>query len=58
MLILFSIIGIHYQKGAEANNAQEREKDRASKGEEGGYREDVGDWMADEGGGRERREEA
>jgi hypothetical protein len=27
--------GIHYQKGAKANNAQEREKDRAAKGEGG-----------------------
>jgi hypothetical protein len=50
--------GIHYQKGAKANNAQEREKDRAAKGKEGGYWEDVGEGRADEGGGRENREEA
>jgi hypothetical protein len=27
--------GIHYEKGAKANNAQERGKDRAAKGEGG-----------------------
>ena len=54
--MLFS--GIHYQKGAKANNAQKREKERAAKGGKGDYGDEAGEGRADDGGGRERREEA
>ena len=56
--LLELIKGIHYRKGAKANNAQERGKDRAAKGGGGHYGEDAGEGRAEEGGGRERREEA
>jgi len=42
------IIGIHYQKGAKAKNAQIREKDSAAKGNGGGYGEEAGEGRVDE----------
>ena len=53
----FSSLSIHYNIGAKAYSAQNREEDRASKGK-GGYGEKIGEERAEEVGGGDRREEA
>jgi len=50
-------LSIHYNIGAKAYSAQNREEDRASKGK-GGYGEKIGEERAEEVGGGDRREEA